>query len=273
MASKIVKNNMDIENKIKLFKEEKKINNVQLFDLYNKLNEIKIEEFIKCSLRILGLKDKEISEINNSYSINKSNVLKSVKVPFLKPYNDGRNYKIIIILDLDETLLYSEEEEEINEEEEEEEEEEKGQQSNIILRPGIFEFLDKLSNLKIELIIFTSSVMKRADELINIIEKNKKYFDKRLYREYCTLLGAAYIKDISKLGRDLTKTIIIDNDLTCFYLQQENGILIKSFKGDKDDNKLLNLYQILEKIIKSPFNDIRFELDKYRKELIEKVAS
>ena len=273
LASKIVKNNMDIENKIKLFKEEKKINNVQLFDLYNKLNEIKIEEFINCSLRILGLKDKEISEINNSYSLNKSNVLKSVKVPFLKPYNDGRNYKITIILDLDETLLYSEEEEEINEEEEEEEEEEKGQQNNIILRPGIFEFLDKLSNLKIELIIFTSSVMKRADELINIIEKNKKYFDKRLYREYCTLLGAAYIKDISKLGRDLTKTIIIDNDLTCFYLQQENGILIKSFKGEKDDNKLLNLYQILEKIIKSPFNDIRFELDKYRKELIEKVAS
>ena len=115
--------------------------------------------------------------------------------------------------------------------------------------------------------------MKRADELINIIEKNKKYFDKRLYREYCTLLGAAYIKDISKLGRDLTKTIIIDNDLICFYLQQENGILIKSFKGEKDDNKLLNLYQILEKIIKSPFNDIRFELDKYRKELIEKVAN
>ena len=235
-------------------------------------NNLIIINTIKTNLIIIKIYKDIISEINNSYSINKSNVLKSVKVPFLKPYNDGRNYKITIILDLDETLLYSEEEEEINEEEEEEEEE-KGQQSNIILRPGIFEFLDKLSNLKIELIIFTSSVMKRADELINIIEKNKKYFDKRLYREYCTLLGAAYIKDISKLGRDLTKTIIIDNDLTCFYLQQENGILIKSFKGEKDDNKLLNLYQILEKIIKSPFNDIRFELDKYRKELIEKVAS
>ena len=71
----------------------------------------------------------------------------------------------------------------------------------------------------------------------------------------------------------MTKTIIIDNDLTCFYLQQENGILIKSFKGEKDDNKLFNLYQILEKIIKSPFSDIKLELDKYRNELIEKVTN
>ena len=71
----------------------------------------------------------------------------------------------------------------------------------------------------------------------------------------------------------MTKTIIYDNDLGCFYLQQENGILIKSFKGEKDDNKLFNLYQILEKIIKSPFSDIKLELDKYRNELIEKVTN
>ena len=272
LASKIAQNNINIRNKIKLFIEQKKINIFKpIFDIYNKLNEIKIEEFIRCSLKILGLKDKEILEINNSYNVNQDDIIKSVKVPFLNPFNEKDNYNLTIILDLDKTLLYSEESNE--EEEEEEEEEEKEQKNEIILRPGLFEFLDKLKNLKIELIIFTSSNRKRADELINIIEKNKKYFNKRLYREYCTLIGAAYVKDISKLGRDLTKTIIIDNDLGCFYLQQENGILIKSFKGEKDDNKLFNLYQILEKIIKSPFSDIKLELDKYRNELIEKVTN
>ena len=143
---------------------KKKINIFKpIFDIYNKLNEIKIEEFIRCSLKILGLKDKEILEINNSYNVNQDDIIKSVKVPFLNPFNEKDNYNLTIILDLDKTLLYSEESNE--EEEEEEEEEEKEQKNEIILRPGLFEFLDKLINLKIELIIFTSSNRKRADEL------------------------------------------------------------------------------------------------------------
>ena len=86
-------------------------------------------------------------------------------------------------------------------------------------------------------------------------------------------MGAAYVKDISKLGRDLSKTIIIDNDLGCFYLQQENVILIKTFSGEQTDKYLMNLYAILNKIIKSSFLDIREKLDKFRDELLSKVAN
>ena len=222
--------------------------------------------------KILRTNEKQMSENDNFNSIK----IKSVKVPFLSPFKNDENYILTIILDLDGTLIYDQNIEVNYEEEEEEEDDEdnKHQKNNdIILRPRILEFLDKLLELKCELIIFTSSVKQRADEVINIIEKNKRYFNGRLYREHCTLMGAAYVKDISKLGRNLSKTIIIDNDLGCFYLQQENGILIKSFEGKEDDNKLLNLHQILNQIIKSPFNDIRVELDKYRDELNNLVAN
>ena len=268
---KIEQKNKDIENKIKLILAVKNIENKQIFELFNKINELTLEEFIKKSLKILGTNEKQISENDNFNSIK----IKSVKVPFLSPLKSDENYILTIILDLDGTLIYDQNIEVNYEEEEEEDDEDNKHQKNndIILRPRLFEFLDKLLELKCELIIFTSSVKQRADELVNIIEKNKRYFNGRLYREHCTLMGAAYVKDISKLGQNLSKTIIIDNDLGCFYLQQENGILIKSFEGKEDDNKLLNLHQILNQIIKSPFNDIRVELDKYRDELNNLVAN
>ena len=271
LITKIKENNKDIDNKIKLIINKK---NHMLYNAYNKLNISNIEEFINLCLKILGLNENEINELNKELdNEDNTDIIKSVNVPFLSPIEKKDNYILTIVLDLDKTLIYCEDEEDENYEEEEDEEKEEEVKNEIILRPGLYEFLDSLMKLKCELIIFTSSKKQKADEYINKIEKNKKYFNKILYRDYCTLIGAAYVKDISKLGRDLSKTIIIDNDLGCFYLQQENGILIKSFNGEKDDKNLFNLSNILEKIIKSPFNDIRYELDKYKNEFIKYVTN
>ena len=247
LITKIKENNKDIENKIKLIINKK---NHMLYNAYTKLNISNIEELINLCLKILGLNENEINELNKELdNEDNTDIIKSVNVPFLSPIEKKDNYILTIVLDLDKTLIYCEDEEDENYEEEEDEEKEEEVKNEIILRPGLYEFLDSLMKLKCELIIFTSSKKQKADEYINKIEKNKKYFNKILYRDYCTLIGAAYVKDISKLGRDLSKTIIIDNDLGCFYLQQENGILIKSFNGEKDDKNLFNLLNILQKII------------------------
>jgi TFIIF-interacting CTD phosphatase-like protein len=50
-----------------------------------------------------------------------------------------------------------------------------------------------------------------------------------------------FIKDLSNLGRDLDKTIIVDNITENFLLQPENGISIKSWFDDPDDTALLDL--------------------------------
>jgi len=49
-----------------------------------------------------------------------------------------------------------------------------------------------------------------ADWVINILDKYKciKY---RLYRQHTQEKNDTYIKDLSKLGRNIAKTIIIDN--------------------------------------------------------------
>lgn len=61
-----------------------------------------------------------------------------------------------------------------------------------------------------ELVIFTAGLKDYADWILNDFDKNLS-ITHRLYRSSCRMRKGAYVKDLSKLGRDLTKTIIVDN--------------------------------------------------------------
>ena len=138
------------------------------------------------------------------------------------------------------------------------------------------DFLSRLIKAKCELIIFTASTQEYADPLIDQIDSDKKYFMKRLYRQHTVLIDNHFVKDLTKLGRDLGKIIIIDNEKSSFCLQQKNGILIKPFIGEVEsfslDMALENLSIILLKIIKNSFKDIRKELELYKEEIENKVT-
>ena len=53
-------------------------------------------------------------------------------------------------------------------------------------------------------------------------------------------------KMLEKINEDLKRTVIVDNIKESFYLNQENGIEIKSWYGDKDDKELIKLGQVLD---------------------------
>ena len=170
------------------------------------------------------------------------------------------NKKFTLVLDLDETLISFK----INPKE----------PTNGLLRfrPGLDIFLDKMKNYY-ELIIFTSATEKYADVIINEIENKKQIFDYRLYRKNTVMFNGDLIKDLSKLGRDLSKIIIVDNIPQNFRFQKENGIFIKAFWGeDKMDNALYYLGDILEKIAKD-FEDVRQGLIFYKEQILSKVSS
>lgn len=57
-----------------------------------------------------------------------------------------------------------------------------------------------------------------------------------------------FIKDLRKLGRPLSKTIIVDNTPQNFSLQPENGIAIKSWNGEANDTELLGLSNYLKQV-------------------------
>jgi CTD small phosphatase-like protein 2 len=82
------------------------------------------------------------------------------------------------------------------------------------------------------------------------------------------------VKDLSKIGRDLEKTIIVDNMPQNFRLQKDNGIFIKTFWGeDNKDAALIDLIPILVGIAQSRPSDIRKTLMEYREEILRSISS
>ena len=93
-----------------------------------------------------------------------------------------------------------------------------------------------------------------------------------MYREHTVIIGEDFVKDISRLGRDLSKVIIVDNMPQCFRLQKENGIFIRPFYGrDINDYALIDLIPILVKIAESGL-DVREGLKHFKDEIINKVT-
>lgn len=109
--------------------------------------------------------------------------------------------------------------------------------------------------------IFTAAVKEYADNILNEID-DKKRISHRLYREHTRIEDFVSIKDLSMIGRDLSKTIIIDNIASNFKLQPRNGIAISTWTGQTDDISLFNLIPVLKKLVIDGVEDVREGLEK-----------
>lgn len=67
-----------------------------------------------------------------------------------------------------------------------------------------------------------------------------------MYREHTKLENGTFIKDLSALNRDLSTVILVDTHTDSFKLQPENGIFIKSWKGDENDKEMYRFETFLE---------------------------
>ena len=244
--------------KIKQNKNNKKENN-EFDPNYNEMNNNLIDNCDVISVKsnksshYYGKIDKQnykILKLINDYEKSK------IDPPFIKTPNKK---KYTLVLDLDETLINVEFKDMSN------------NKCILHLRPGLFWFLSKVKPFY-ELITFTSASKEYAQPIINEIELNNKYFDYTFFREHSVISGNDFVKDISRIGRDMKRIIIVDNMEQNFRLNKKNGIKIKPFYGEQNDKVLYELSKILVMIVKQGYDDLTVALQQYANEIKVKIT-
>ena len=159
--------------------------------------------------------------------------------PFLPQIN--KKYKYTLVLDMDETLIHY-----------------FFTHTNgmFFVRPHCFDFLKELNDIY-EIVTFTAGTKEYADNILNILDIDNNIIKYRLYRQHTTILGCSIYKDLSKLGRDLSRVIIIDNLKENFKMQPNNGIFIKTWTNDINDVQLKDILKILKDINSFNVTDVR----------------
>ena len=167
--------------------------------------------------------------------------------PVLGPVATHKMGKICLVLDLDETLVHSSFKPvpapdyiipvEID-----------GTTHNVYVkkRPGVDDFMKSVGE-RYEVVVYTASLKKYADPLLDLLDVHK-VINYRLFRESCTCHQGNYVKDLSVLGRELPKIIIVDNSPASYLFQPQNAIGISSFIDDPADTELIHCQHFLEKI-------------------------
>lgn len=191
------------------------------------------------------------AEDNNlKYPYNKD-ITKPPELPqyLLLPQTQHESGKKTLVLDLDETLVHSsfkpipnadfiipvEIDSQVH-------------QVYVLKRPGVDQFLKSMAE-RFELVVFTASLAKYADPVLDLLDKDK-VVGARLFREACSNHKGNYVKDLSRLGRDIRHTIIIDNSPASYMFHPENAVPIDSWFDDENDTELLDLIPFLEDMTK-----------------------
>lgn len=141
-------------------------------------------------------------------------------------------------------------------------------------RQGVDVFLTALAQ-HYEIVIFTRSPGTDAMPIIEAIDPHqcvlyKLFRDSTKYQSEGLIKGV-YLKDLSKLNRDLKTVVLIDTKREAVSLQPENCMVLPKWGGD-DDLELIDLADMLVVIAQERPADIR-ELIKCYTELEDPVGA
>lgn len=175
------------------------------------------------------------------------------KKALIPPIKTDREYTLV--LDLDETLIHFEENPDGT--------------SQFLIRPFAQSFLKEMSKYY-EVVIFTAALKDYADFILDRLD-TEGCITHRLYRYNCSFSENVYQKDLTKLGRSLDKILIVDNNAENFQQQPDNGIYIKSWYNDPNDEALKRLTPLLADIVKKRYSDVRIALKKYKEKMMRKL--
>lgn len=164
--------------------------------------------------------------------------------------NDKPQSKLLVLFDLDETLIRSDIEGNFIGAKEADFtirlESKNNLEFGVIVRPHLAEVLEILS-AHCEIGVFTASREGYAKPIIDRIDP-RGLITKRFYRQHCSLeKGFGFTKLLRGIEEemDINRVIIVDNLVGSFANELYNGIPILPFYGDRNDDQLAKLLPFL----------------------------
>jgi carboxy-terminal domain RNA polymerase II polypeptide A small phosphatase len=150
---------------------------------------------------------------------------------FIPPQRPEDRGKPVIVLDLDETLIFA-------------------RDGPVVARPGLAH-LFRVMQGRCEVVVWTAGERDYALDAIKRIDPNR-CIQHCVYRHRKWWTGLpGYTKDLAALGRPLERTVLIENTPDCTRANPLNSILVKDFHGDcrSHDSTIYQLADIIESII------------------------
>lgn len=170
-------------------------------------------------------------------------VLLPPMLPLIYRPNGGKN-DYILVLDLDKTLVYTEFK--------------VSRGHRTLKRPGVDFFLDWAGKNFAEVVLFSDSERMDSEHLVTKLDKNfpNGHFVHLLWRGDMRTIDGELVKDLSRMNRDLSRVIVIDDNAAAVAAHPENLLQVKAFEGESDDTVLVDLIPLLNAMI-STNGDVR----------------
>lgn len=150
----------------------------------------------------------------------------------LPPQDPKFHGKIVLVLDLDETLIFA-------------------RRGPLYARPGLGELFALCKENGLEVVVWTAGLKSYAQAIVENID-HAHAVTHCIYRHSKWFTGVAgYRKDLAALGRPLDKVLIIENTPDCIRGYQDNGILVEDYLGVGEDTTLYELIDVLRELTKS----------------------
>ncbi|XP_048564587.1 mitochondrial import inner membrane translocase subunit TIM50-like [Triticum urartu] len=146
-----------------------------------------------------------------------------------------------IVLDLNETLVYSDWKRE------------RGWRT--FKRPGVDAFLEHLAKFY-EVVVYSDQLSMYVDPVMERLDA-KGCVRHRLSRVATKYVNGKHYRDLSKLNRDPARVIYISGHALDSCLQPENCLPIKPWKLEAEDTQLIDLIPLLEFVATARVSDIR----------------
>eukprot|EP01006_Ploeotia_vitrea_P017899 TRINITY_DN49134_c0_g1_i1.p1 TRINITY_DN49134_c0_g1~~TRINITY_DN49134_c0_g1_i1.p1 ORF type:complete len:537 (-),score=3.23 TRINITY_DN49134_c0_g1_i1:38-1510(-) len=149
----------------------------------------------------------------------------------IHPQSAKDNGKLTVVLDLDETVVHC-----------------MRWPGPVSKRPYIDELFAFLAE-HCETIVWTAGIRVYAQAVIRDIDKNR-IITHCVYRHAKWFEDQDYTKDLSLLGRDMNKTVIIENTPDCVSKNIYNGVIVPDYVGpNARDKTLLSIRALLQEMV------------------------